>query len=412
MSGELSQQKTVETAAGPPNAHAPRPGGRPLRILIIAPSLDILGGQAVQAQRLLEALSREPSLEVGFLPVNPRLPGPLALLQRIKYVRTLATSAHYAASLLWRVPRYDLLHVFSAAYFSFILAPTPAMLAGRLFGKSVVLNYHSGEAEDHLRRWRRTAVPLMRLADRIAVQSDYLVEIFARFGLKARAVFNHLEAERFRFRERRPLRPVFLANRNFEPHYNVGAVLRAFALIEEQLSGARLIVAGDGSQRAHLEELSQELSLRAVEFRGRVAPEEMPALYDEADVYLNASEIDSMPISILEAFASGLPVVTTEAGGIPFIVANERNGLVVPVGDHEALAAAALRLFADGGALARQLADGARKECEKYSWSSVRDEWLKVYTDAARGAAEEDDEREKSAGATGAAKVKREVARG
>jgi glycosyltransferase involved in cell wall biosynthesis len=411
MSGELSQQKTVETAAGPPTAHAPRPGGRPLRVLIIAPSLDILGGQAVQAQRLLEALRREPSLEVGFLPVNPRLPGPLGLLQRVKYVRTLVTSAHYAASLLWRVPRYDLLHVFSAAYFSFILAPTPAMLAGRLFGKRVVLNYHSGEAEDHLRRWRRTAVPLMRVADPIAVQSDYLVEIFARFGLKARAVFNHLDAERFRFRERRPLRPVFLANRNFEPHYNVGVVLRAFALIQEQLSGARLIVAGDGSQRARLEELSRELSLRGVEFRGRVPPAEMPALYDEADVYLNASEIDSMPISILEAFASGLPVVTTEAGGIPFIVANEKTGLLVPLGDHEALAAAALRLFADGGELARRLATAARKECEKYSWSSIREEWLKVYSDAARGGGE-DDGRQKSAGAAGAAKVEREVARG
>ena len=57
-------------------------------------------------------------------------------------------------SLLLRVPRYDVLHVFSASYLSFVLAPLPAMLAGRLYRRKVVLNYHSGEAEDHLRRWR------------------------------------------------------------------------------------------------------------------------------------------------------------------------------------------------------------------------------------------------------------------
>jgi glycosyltransferase involved in cell wall biosynthesis len=372
------------------------------RVLIVAPSIDILGGQAVQAARLLEGLGQEPSLEVGFLPINPRLPGLLRQLQRIKYVRTFVTTLQYAASLLKVVRKYDLVHIFSASYFSFVLAPTPAILTSKLYGKKIVLNYHSGEAEDHLTRWRRTAVPTLKLADAIAVQSDYLVNVFAEFGLKARAIFNHLEIERFCFRERAPLRPIFLANRNLEPHYNVGCVLRAFAKIQEQIPEAQLIVVGDGSQRAELESLARSLNLRNAEFRGRVPPVEMRDVYGEADIYLNASDIDSMPISILEAFASGMAVVTTNAGGIPFIVTHERTGLLVERGDHDALASAALRLLEDR-ALASSLIGNARSELEKYSWPAVRDAWLGLYREVMLGKAE--------ANQGGAEEVEQEIAR-
>src|SRR6476659_2677639 len=86
---------------------------KPVRLLLVAPSLRILGGQAVQANYLLENLSREPMFEVSFVPHNPRFPGPLRLLQRIKYVRTISTSLVYCTNLLVQVPRHDIIHVFS-----------------------------------------------------------------------------------------------------------------------------------------------------------------------------------------------------------------------------------------------------------------------------------------------------------
>ena len=187
----------------------------PLRVLIVAPSFDILGGQSVQAAQLLARLREEPSLQVELLPINPRLPGVLRKLQEIKYVRTVVTSLLYLAKLLTSVYKYDVIHVFSASYFSFVLAPTPAILVGRLYRKKILLNYHSGEAEDHLTRWRRSVIPTIRLAHEVVVPSEYLVLLFQRFGLKARAIFNIIETGRFRFRERKPLRPVFLSNRNF-----------------------------------------------------------------------------------------------------------------------------------------------------------------------------------------------------
>jgi glycosyltransferase involved in cell wall biosynthesis len=376
MSTKRKERIEGQTAARAGAASAP------LRVLIIAPSMDILGGQAVQAARLLEGLRAEAELQVGFLPVNPRLPRFLRWLQAIKYVRTVVTSLAYVWLLLSRVRKYDVLHIFSASYFSFVLAPTPAILAGKLYGKKIVLNYHSGEAEDHLSRWRRTAIPTLRLADAIVVQSNYLVDVFARFNLPARSIPNHLETKRLRFRERLPLRPVFLSNRNLEPHYNVGCVLMAFALIQKQYAGASLTIVGDGSQRNELEALARELNLRHTQFTGLADLERMAGLYDATEIFLNGSEIDSMPISILEAFASGLPVVTTDAGGIPWIVSDEETGLVVKRGDYQALAGAALRLLEDEE-LAIRLVANARRECEKYAWANVRDEWLRLYGEVA-----------------------------
>src|SRR5438128_5525116 len=120
----------AEVAAGP----------RSVRVLMVAPSLDILGGQAVQAHRLLTRLCEEASLEVSFLPINPRLPGPLGCLQRIKHVRTVTTTLLYCATLLARVRASDVVHIFSASYFSFLLATTPAILIGKLYGRRVLLN--------------------------------------------------------------------------------------------------------------------------------------------------------------------------------------------------------------------------------------------------------------------------------
>jgi glycosyltransferase involved in cell wall biosynthesis len=352
-----------------------------LRVLLVAPSLDILGGQAVQASRLLARLSREDDIEVSFLPHNPRLPGPLRKLQSIKYVRTVFPALFYVALLLARIPKYDVIHIFSASYLSFLLAPTPAILIAKLYGKKVVLNYRSGEAADHLKHWARTALPIVRMADEIAVPSGYLVDVFEQFNLKARAVFNFVDTDRFRFRKRVPLRPNFLSNRNLEPMYNVACILRAFAMIQQRFPEARLTVAGDGSQRAELERLARELNLRGVEFAGRVAPQKMPELYDAADIYLNSSNIDNMPGSIIEAFASGLPVVTTNAGGIPYIVTDSETGLLARLDDHKAIAERAIRLLEDKG-LASKIITLAHEECRKYNWDAVKRDWLDLYHEA------------------------------
>jgi glycosyltransferase involved in cell wall biosynthesis len=351
---------------------------KPIRLLLVAPALRILGGQAVQANYLIEHLSREPEFEVSFVPHNPRLPGPLKLLQSVKYLRTIVTSLAYCIRLLRQVRKHDIVHTFSASYFSFLLAPTPAILIARLYGKKSVLNYRSGEAEDHLRSWPRTAAPVMKLADELIVPSQYLIDVFGKFGLRAHAVSNIFDPDRFKFRERKPLQPIFLSNRNLYPLYNVACILRAFAKIQQKFPEARLIIAGDGSQRRSLESLARELKLQHIDFRGRVPPHKMNELYDEAHIFLNSSDIDNMPGSILESFASGMPVVSTSAGGIRCIVEHGKNGLLVPRNDHEAMASLAIQLLQSPDQAA-SMARAAYEECSAYTWPAVREAWLATY---------------------------------
>jgi L-malate glycosyltransferase len=354
-----------------------------LRVLVVAPSLDILGGQSRQAIRLMEGLKPEPGLEIGFLPHNPRLPGILRKLQSIKYVRTVVTTFYYIALLLWRVRQYDIIHIFCASYYSYSMSAIPALAISRLYGKKSILNYRSGEAEDHLETWR-TAVPTIRWASEVVVPSGYLVDVFARYGLRARSIHNIVELDRFTYRERTPLRPVFLTSRLLEPLYNVPCVLRAFAIIQQSYPDARLTIAADGFLRRDLEALARDLKLRNAEFIGFVKFEEMPALYDAADIYLSATSIDNMPSSLTESMASGLNVVTTDGGGaIPYIMTNEVSGLIVDKDDHQALAAGALRLLTDSE-FALKLVRNAHESTKKFTWPYIREQWLDVYHELAR----------------------------
>jgi glycosyltransferase involved in cell wall biosynthesis len=196
--------------------------------------------------------------------------------------------------------------------------------------------------------------------------------------LSSRPIFDVVELEVFRYRERRPIRPVFLTSRLLEPLYNVPCVLRAFAIVQRRFPEATLTVAGDGWMRPQLEALASELSLQHTKFVGRVPFEDMPALYDAADIYLTATDLDNMPGSVVECLSCGLPVVTTDAGGVPYIVTNEETALIVPCGDHEAMAKAAIRLLEDDE-LAVRLARAGRESCRRFTWPAVRDDWLRAY---------------------------------
>lgn len=354
------------------------PGTGSLTVCLIAPSMAGFGGQSIMAHRLASGLSERPGVRVDFVSIDQPIQGRWARLQRIKYVRTLVTSLLYLLALIRRIPRADVVHVFSASYWSFLLAPVPAILLGRLLGRPVILHYHSGEADDHLTR-SLVAVRLIKLAHRVAVPSPFLASVFNRHGISAVVIPNHLEAETFRHRDRRNRPVTVLSNRNFEGLYNVAGVLEAFQRIQAAFPDARLVVAGSGSEEASLRQRVSDMGITGVRFTGSVTPGEMVDFLDAADVYMNASLIDNMPMSILEAFASGLPVVSSDAGGIPFIIEDEVNGLLAPAGDAEALADQALRIFEDpdlGCRLARQ----AHQDClERYSAAPALTAWERLF---------------------------------
>jgi L-malate glycosyltransferase len=348
-----------------------------VRVTFVAPSLRYVGGQAVQADLLMRSWKDDPDVQPGFLPVDPRFPYGLGWAERVPLLRTLLREPLYAVSLWDRLKDADVAHIFSASYSSFLLAPLPAWLMARLRGKKTLINYHSGECRDHLRR-SYIARRVLGGTDRLVVPSGYLVDVLAEFGLTAQAIPNIVDVSQFSFRARRPLRPHLVCTRGFHPYYCVDVVVRAFAEVQKAFPDARLDLVGGGPVEGEIRNLVRQMNLEGVAFKGVAAHREIARFYDEADIFINASRLDNMPVSVLEAFASGLPVVSTEPEGMRYVVDHERTGLLSAPGDAVALAQNVVRVLQDSE-LADRLASNARQESQRYSWAVVREQWREVY---------------------------------
>ena len=349
---------------------------RPIRIGLIAPTLQIPGGHAVQAARLLAAWRGDGTVQARLVPINPPPPAPFAALSAVKIVRTALTQLCYWPSLLREMPTLDVVHVFTPSNSSFFRSSLPAILVAWLHGKRVIVNYR-GDGREHLSRSRLTR-RVMRSVDVIAVPSGYFAEIFRELNLQSHVVPNIADLAAFRYRVRDPIGPRFISTRHFEPLYNVQCTLRAFARVQARYPDATLVLAGGGSQERHLRRLAQQLTLRGVTFTGPVTQRTISALYDAADIYVQTPVIDNMPGSLVEAFACGLPVVATSVGGVPVILQHGVHGLLAPSGDDEAVASQMMHMLEHPDA-ARRMAMAARSSSNAYDAAVVREKWRAVY---------------------------------
>jgi glycosyltransferase involved in cell wall biosynthesis len=156
-------------------------------------------------------------------------------------------------------------------------------------------------------------------------------------------------------------------------------VINAFKLVHTRFPDSILGIAGDGSERNYLEKLVSCLNLSScVRFYGSVDHATMHELYDHYDILVNASHRDNQPLAIIEAFASGLPVVSTGSGGIPYMLEDGITGLLVEVGDCEALAKKVIEIV-ENRQLSLSLARNARAKSHEYSWQHVKNLLLPLF---------------------------------
>jgi glycosyltransferase involved in cell wall biosynthesis len=287
---------------------------------------------------------------------------------------------------LWRAAgRAQVLHVFANSGWAWHLFAAPALLAARLRETAVIVNYRGGHADGFLAMAPGHVLRSLRRATLRVTPSPFLQRVFAKHGLDAEVVPNIIDLSRFEVVPPRDFgdAPRILVARNLEPIYDIATAIRALVAVRRRFSGATLTVAGSGPELPALKSLVTKLGLDgAVAFTGRVENAEMPRLYATADCVVNPSTVDNMPISLLEAFASGLPVVSTDAGGIPDMLEDGVSGLLVPVGDAETMGREVCRVLEDR-ALAARLVAAARAEAEKYAWPRVKARWLDAYRRAA-----------------------------
>ena len=336
-----------------------------MRIALVGPVAPPAGGMANQTAQLARLLRAE-GARVELIATNSSiLP---AWLARIRYLRAALRLPVYLWR-LWRVAAtVDLFHVMANSGWSWHLQAAPALWLASLRRKPVLLNYRGGEAAAFFARHPRLIQTSLRRADAIAVPSTFLQQIFEQHGLAAHVVPNVVDLRLFAPAPAAPASPCILVARHLQPLYDNASAVRAFAVVHAAFPAARLVLAGDGPERAALAQLVASLHLQqAVEFAGHVANADMPALYRASSVVLNPSLADNLPVSVLEALACGVPVVSTNVGGIPALLRHGVTALLVSPGDAQAMAQAILALLREPS-LAQGLARQGLAHAASFDW--------------------------------------------
>ncbi|NOX60992.1 MAG: glycosyltransferase family 4 protein [Chloroflexi bacterium] len=325
----------------------PRPGGVSVQCGILAERLQAEGANLTRIDTAAAAVRRRGRSAKPLLP----------LAQMISITRQLRSRS-----------RWEIVHVHAASWWGFM----PAVLAARFRDRieRLVVTYHGGEAESFMAKWGWLARPTLRRYDALLTLTSTQARIFENHGLNPVIVPNIVPIERFPFRARGPLAPRILWLRQMEPRYRPADALDVLARVQERFPDATLALAGDGTLAGELRTQVERRGLQGVRFLGHLAAEAIPAAYAQADIFLNTSAVDNLPLTLIEAAASGLPIVSTNAGAIPDLIRDGENGLLAPVGDAEKLAAAILRLLHDPD-LAQRLSHAARATAKTFDWPHI-----------------------------------------
>jgi glycosyltransferase involved in cell wall biosynthesis len=265
-----------------------------------------------------------------------------------------------------------------------------ASAAVRLRGRPLILVLRGGGLPAFAGRYPLRVRRLLERADAVVSPSTYLRDAFLSVRRDLLLVPNALDWERYLFRPRSPARPRILWLRAFHEVYDPSLAPAVLSRIIEALPDATLRMAGpdrgDGSLARARQEV-ERLGLGArVEFVGPVRKVEIPELMAESDVYLNTSRVDNAPVTVVEALACGLCVVSTDVGGIRGLCAHGREAVLASAGDADALAKGVVDVVRDP-ALAATLSRGGRERAEAYRWSRILPRWEEILRSVALGRA-------------------------
>jgi glycosyltransferase involved in cell wall biosynthesis len=285
------------------------------------------------------------------------------------------------ASTAWRQrDRYEVaqVDVFSGA--AFFWAEIVCWVLRRA-GKPYILTLHGGNlprfSEGRSRRVRR----LLGSASAVTVPSRYLLEEMKIYRKDLHLLPNGIDLHLYRFRLRdRPV-PRLIWLRAFHEIYNPSLAPRVLALLRAQFPDVRLAMVGpdkrDGSGEATRRIASELGVFDLIDWSSGVAKDRVPDVLDQADIFLNTTNFDNSPVTVMEALACGLGVVSTNAGGMPYLLTDQENALLVPRDDARAMAAAVTRILTEPP-LAARLSGNGRKLAEESDWGRVLPEWQRL----------------------------------
>jgi glycosyltransferase involved in cell wall biosynthesis len=268
--------------------------------------------------------------------------------------------------------------VFSGA--AFVWAEAVCFELRRL-GKPYVLALHGGRLPEFGERWPRRVRRLFGSASAVTAPSEFLSVRMRGYRDDIAVVPNAVDADAFCFAVRTAARPRLVWVRAFHAIYNPCLAVDVLASLSRRFPEATLTMIGPDKGDGSLDAVRARAGALGIADRvatiGRITHAEIARYLAEADVFVNTADIDNTPVSVLQAMSCGLCLVTTDVGGMPYLVEHERSALLVPPRDPHAMALAIERVLVDP-TLAERISRGARDRASQHDWVPVLDRWTRT----------------------------------
>ncbi len=249
----------------------------------------------------------------------------------------------------------------------------------RFFNIKYIPILHGGDLPNRLKKNPMLCRVLFSNAYKNVAPSGYLKQAFEKEGFKnVIHIPNTIEIEKYEFKLRTELTPNLLWVRAFASIYNPKMAVKVLQQLQEQYPSATLTMVGpdkDGSLQT-TKDFAKSLGI-TVNFSGQLTKEEWWELASKHDIFINTTHFDNTPVSVMEAMALGLPVISTNVGGIPFLLTNEQNALLVPDNDITAMTNAVLDLL-ENKPKNNLLITNARTFIEQMDWKLVKQSWVSI----------------------------------
>lgn len=271
--------------------------------------------------------------------------------------------------------KFDLVVLEVYSGLNFTVAETVSLICRHL-KLPLIMFLHGGDLPGFCRRFPRLTAATLNRADALAAPSGFLSTEFGSAGFDVAVIPNVIELGNYAFRKRKRIKPKLLWMRSFHKIYNPELAVRVLESLRADFPDAVLTMAGvDKGLEERVRKLVEDLGLTdSVRFPGFLDTVAKKEEFGNADIFLNTNRIDNMPVSVVEAFAFGLPVVATDVGGIPYLIRNRENGLIVSDNDGEGMASCIKELLEDP-VLTGKISSQARRTAERSAWEEVRSQW-------------------------------------
>lgn len=253
-----------------------------------------------------------------------------------------------------------------------------SVIAGRINKKRVVVTYHGGGADNFFAKHTRLVKKYLTKTDANIVLSGFLAKVFDKYSIPYTIIPNIVELDANAYRERETVNPNYVSIRTLSSLYNIECIIRAFDIVKTKLPEAKLTIVGDGPSRAELEKMVADMRIKDVTFTGRVPNSDIYKYLDGSDIMLSAPKIDNMPVSLLEAFNAGLLVISSNVGGVPYMVEDGVNGLLFESNNHQMLAEKMAEAVENGEKSKEMIWKAKSCVCD-YTWGNIKDRLLEIY---------------------------------